>query len=203
MCDGIKAGIDSAVHEDQYIWDENSTTEYWGFFLVDANNALNKINQINMLWKVCHLWPSSDFFFFNCYLQWSSLVLWNGNWTASFLHSREGVIQGDPQTMIAYGIGILPLIKSLKREIPNATQTWYDDDTGALGMSVQIETDFNLITRQGPGRGYHPELSKRVLIVNPDNLEAEKEFGARHGFKVCMGARYLGGYIGGENSKSD
>ena len=27
-----------------------------------------------------------------------------------FLHSKEGVIQGDPLAMIAYGIGVLPLL---------------------------------------------------------------------------------------------
>ena len=28
-------------------------------------------------------------------------------------------------------------------------------------------------------------------------------FGARHGFRVCTGARYLGGYIGDDESKRD
>ena len=41
------------------------------------------------------------------------------------------------------------------------------------------------------------------MIVNFDNIEAGKEFGARHGFKVCTGARYLGGYIGDDKSKSN
>ena len=36
-----------------------------------------------------------------------------------------------------------------------------------------------------------------------ENLEARKEFGARHEFKVCTSTRYLGGYIGDEESKSD
>ena len=42
-----------------------------------------------------------------------------------------------------------------------------------------------------------------VLIILMENLEAGKEFGSRHGFKVCTGARYLGGYIGEDESKSD
>ena len=42
--------------------------------------------------------------------------------------------------MIAYGIGILPLIKNLKREIPDVTQTWYADNNGALGIFARIET---------------------------------------------------------------
>ena len=41
------------------------------------------------------------------------------------------------------------------------------------------------------------------MIVHPDNLETGKLFGLRHGFKVFSGLRYLGGFIGYENSKHD
>ena len=34
--------------------------------------------------------------------------------TATIIHSREGVTQGYPLAMVAYGIGIIPLIKRLK-----------------------------------------------------------------------------------------
>ena len=57
------------------------------------------------------------------------------------------------------------------------------------------------MTRQGPGWGYHPEPTKSVLIVRPENIEAEKVFGQRHRFRVCTGTRYLGGYIGDDESK--
>ena len=36
-----------------------------------------------------------------------------------------------------------------------------------------------------------------------ENLEAIKVFDARHGFKVCMGAHYLGGYTRDNKSKRD
>ena len=123
--------------------------------------------------------------------------------TASFMHSREGAIQGDPLTMSKYGICILPLMKNCKREIPDATQPWYADNSGALGRLARIETYFNSITRQGLGNRCYSEPSKSVLIVHPENLEARKEFGSRHGFKVVMSARYLRGYIGDDRSKSN
>ena len=62
---------------------------------------------------------------------------------ASFLHSREGVTQGDPLVMIAYGIGIIPLINNLKRGIPDVTQPWYTEDARALGTLPRIETYSN------------------------------------------------------------
>ena len=105
--------------------------------------------------------------------------------------------------MIAYGIGILPLIKNLKRKIPEVTQPWYADDARALGAFAILETYFDSLICQVLGRGYHPNPTKSVLIVRPENLEAVKVFGARHAFRVCTGARYIGGYIGDDKSKRD
>ena len=98
-------------------------------------------------------------------------------------------------------IGILPLIKNLKRGVPDITYPWYSDNARALGTFAILETYFDSLTRQGPGRGYHPQPTKSVLIVLPDNIEAGKVFGERHRFRVFMGARYLGGCIGDDESK--
>ena len=32
ICAGLKAGIDGVIHWVQALWDENSSTEEWGFF---------------------------------------------------------------------------------------------------------------------------------------------------------------------------
>ena len=105
---------------------------------------------------------------------------------ASFLHSSEGVTQGEPLAMIAYSIGILPLIKNLKQETTDVTKPWYADEAGSLGTLTIIETYFNSLTRQGLGHRYYPKPSKIVLILHLDNLVAGKVFGLHHGFKVCM-----------------
>ena len=93
-------------------------------------------------------------------------------------------MQGYPLAMIAYGIIILPFIKNLKREIPDVAQPWHADNAGALGTFVILETYFDSLTLQGPGRGYYPKPSKSVLIIRLYNIEAGKEFGEHHGFKV-------------------
>ena len=41
------------------------------------------------------------------------------------------------------------------------------------------------------------------MFVHPQNLEAGESFGWRHGFKVCTGSLYLGGYITDDVSKGD
>ena len=53
------------------------------------------------------------------------------------------------------------------------------------------------------GRRYYPKPSKFILIGHPDNLESGKTFGLSHEFKVCTGARYLGGFIREDESKHD
>ena len=98
------------------------------FLLVDTENAFNEINWVGMLWTVQYLWLSGAYLVFNWYRHWSSLVLRNRNRTTSIIHIREGVTQGDPLAMIVYGIGVLPLIKNLKRAILDVTQPWYADD---------------------------------------------------------------------------
>ena len=83
--------------------------------IVDTKNEFNEINQVVILWTFHYFWSSGDCFVFNCYFNWSLLCFWNGNGAARFLHSREGVTQGGPPEIIVYGIGILLLIKKLKR----------------------------------------------------------------------------------------
>ena len=109
--------------------------------------------------------------------------------------------QGDPLTIITYGIGILSLINNLKQEIPDVTQPWYADDAGDLGAFTRLETYFDLLIHQCLGQEYHPKPSKSILILRPYNIEAGKVSVARHGFKVCKGARYLRGYIMDDKSK--
>ena len=113
------------------------------------------------------------------------------------------MMQGEPLSMISYDIGILQLIKKIRRDLPDAPHTRYTDCAIALVTLTRIETYFNLLTCQGPGRGYYPGPSKSVLIMYLENLESRKLFVARHGFKVCTGTHYLGGYIGDNESKHD
>ena len=77
-----------------------------------SRNAFNKENQTAMLWAVRHERPSGAQFPFNCYRHWSTLVVRDtGDGSGHFFNRKEGVTQGDPLTMIAYVIGVLPLIR--------------------------------------------------------------------------------------------
>ena len=57
------------------IWSQKSQEEECKFLLIDVQNAFNKENQTEMLWAVCHDWPSGAQFTFNCYPHWATLVV--------------------------------------------------------------------------------------------------------------------------------
>ena len=202
LCAGLKADIEGAVHAVRAMAAIRPDEEEWGFLLVDAANAFNAGNRTAILWTVRHLWPSGARFSFNCYRHWSSLMIRRDDgYEADFLMSKEGVTQGDPLSMILYGIGMLPLTKLLKKEIPDCIQPWYADDAGAGGSFEAIEDFFNLLVEEGPARGYFPEPTKSILVVKPQLVEAAKLRFEPLGFKISTGDRYLGGFLGDSTSQ--
>ena len=70
------------------------------------------------------------------------MVRYTGEGSGHFLHSKEGVTQGDPLAMITYGIGVLPLIRELREAHPRVTQPWYADEAGAGGTFSKVQSHF-------------------------------------------------------------
>ena len=111
--------------------------------------------------------------------------------------------QGDPLAVVARGIGIIPLIKFLNYTYPVAMQPWCAYNAGALGMFDKLERYFNWLKHNVPDQGYYPDPTKIILVVHPQNLKAGELFVQFNLFKVCIDARYLGGYIVYDISKGD
>ena len=99
-----------------------------------------------------------------------------GDGSVHFLHSKEGLTQGDPLAMIADGIGVLPLIRELREAHPRVTQPWYADDAGACGTFAEVQAHFQDLQVRGPARGYYPEPTKSILVVTPGNVARAKEY---------------------------
>ena len=70
---------------------------------------------------------------------------------------------------------------------PDITQTYYFDNTGALGTLDNFRRYFNLFKKNVLDRGYCSNTTKNILIVHPNNIEAGGLFDASHGFRVCTG----------------
>ena len=81
--------------------------------LVDARNGFKELSRLAMLWTMRHRWPSGARFAFNCYKHWTQLILRQpGDFPVTIL-SREVVTQGDPLSMVLYGITLVPLAEEL------------------------------------------------------------------------------------------
>jgi len=196
LCAGLEAGIEGGIHAAKLLWQEHAHAEEWGFLLVDAKNAFNEGSRILTLWTIRHEWPSGSRYVFNCYRHFAILVLRTGSNLFLTIQSREGVTQGDPLAMVMYGVGLLPLIRILKKAVSDVHQPWYADDAGAGGHFNRITRYFEKLQEFGPPRGYFPEPSKSILIVKEHNKERAEVCFADFGFKVVTGSRYLGGFIG-------
>jgi hypothetical protein len=199
---GLESGIEGAIHAMNDLWDQCNQEESFGYLLIDARNAFNEQNRTMMLWNTRHLCPMLALFAFNVYKHHSILHIrsLDGD-PGAVLHSREGVTQGDPLSMVLYGVGMLPLIKQLKELYPTLYQPWYADDAAAVGQFEDILLMFNSLIDLGRKYGYFPEQSKSIIIVSEKNFDKAKEFFV--GFKVTTGSRYLGGFIGETTAKEE
>jgi hypothetical protein len=88
--------------------------------------------------------------------------------------TKEGVTQGDPISMVAYGVGILPLIRVLKQEFPEVEQLLYAYDAGTGGKCGSIRRQITKLQEIGPNYGYFPERSKKVLDVPSTTLKLSR-----------------------------
>ena len=79
--------------------------------LIEARNAFNEENHMVMILAVRHEWTSVTKFTFNCYQHWAKLVVRDLEMSGQFLHSKEGVTQGDPLSITKYVIGFLPVTR--------------------------------------------------------------------------------------------
>ena len=98
--------------------------------------------------------------------------------------------------MIAYGIGVLPLTRDLRRSHPCITQSWYADDAGAGGKFEKIMDHFRDLQLRGPARGYCPDPTNSILVVAERNVPRAKEYFRGMGLQVVTGSIYLGGFVG-------
>jgi hypothetical protein len=95
-----------------------------------------------MIWTIQHKWPYGAWVAFKCYCHWTMLVIHRKGGSMVLLYSKEGVMQGDPLSILGYGIGILSLIRCLKQEFSAVKQPWYANDAGAGAASLTYASSF-------------------------------------------------------------
>ena len=85
-----------------------------GTTLVDARNGFNELSRLPMMWTVRHRWPAGARFALNCYRHLAQLLLRQPMEPPVTILSREGFTQGDPLSMVQYGITLVPLEEELR-----------------------------------------------------------------------------------------
>ena len=199
-CAGMESGIEGAIHAVKRGWDEPGCE---AVLLVDADNAFNRINRKVSLENIKSLCPPIHKYLLNCYNTPARLYLKDGTW----ILSKEGATQGDNLAMAMYSLSTRPLIELLAGVIADQDvfQTWFADDSSALGKLAAIKIWWDTLCKHGPGFGYHPKPAKTILILKDETFmpKALEIFGDT-GIKItCDGDRHLGAVIGSEKFKDE
>ena len=106
LAGGVSCEIEGSIHGLRKLFEKKSSNGF-GLLLLDAKNAFNSINRSSALLNARTLWSRASTFLYNSYQESSKLVLSN---TDVFIRSEEGTTQGDPLSMLFYGVALLPLI---------------------------------------------------------------------------------------------
>ena len=170
-----------------------------GTTLVDALNGFNKLSRLAMLWTVRHRWPAGARFAFNCYKHWAQLLFRQPGELPVTILSIEGVTQGDPLSMVLYGITLVPLVEELRAADPGLLSPLYADDESFNSSAQQSAQLLKLLMKKGPDRGYFPEQAKSLFISDTPGQEsgAKRDFVAEGlTLNFVSGSRYLGAYLG-------
>ena len=137
-----------------------------GNTLVDDHNGFNKLSRSAMLWTVRHRWPAGTRFAFNCYKHWAQLLLCQPGELPVTILSREGVAQGEPISMVLYGITLVSLAEELRAADPGLLSSFYADDAALERSARRSAQLLKLLMKRGLDRGYLPEPAKSLFILN-------------------------------------
>ena len=152
-----------------------------------------------MMWTVRHCWPEGESFAFNSYSHWAQLLLRQPGDLPVTILIQEGVTQGNPLSMVLYGITLVPLAKELRAAESGLLSMLYADNATFDGSARQSAQLLNLLMERGPDRGYLPEPDKSLFVLDtPGKEEAAKREFTNGGVRTYLfgGSIYLGDYLG-------
>ena len=175
-----------------------------GILQIDAKNAFNSINRKVILHNlkficrviatyisICHMCPARMF------------IIGGGE-----LLSKEGITQGDPTSMGACALGILPLLQFLLDFISinelNAKEVAFADDF-TIACKISSTKDYwSQLTCLGTNYGYFPKASKSYLIVKENQLPHATTLFHNSNVNITVeGKRHLGAIVGTEIYKRE
>jgi hypothetical protein len=189
VCAGFESGCEAAIHAMTKIFEDEYSE---GILLVDADNAVNRLNRAAALWNLQFTCPTLHIFAKNCYQVPTRLYVTGG----AELISAEGTTQGDPLAMPLYALSLMPLIREMDGITP---QAWYADDSQAAGKLLNLRRLWERLLLRGHSFGYFQNAEKTILVVKSSAKDEALKCFASTGIKIADGARDLGAAIGSES----
>ena len=104
-----------------------------GKTLVNARSMFNKLIRLEIMCNVRHCWPVGARFAFNFYRHLAQLLLRQPGEPPVAILRQKGVTQGDPISMILYGITLVPLTEELRAADLGLLSPFYVDDAAFEG----------------------------------------------------------------------
>ena len=209
LASGIPAGVEAGITYMRTKWEDFADDDDFGCMQFDAENGFCMMNRLHLLWTIRHRWCSAYHFSHNCYQNATTLRIlpFETGQDVVDLLSRNGVIQGCPFAMIAYGIGTLPMLDELNKYLAQVEEdddgdpsskgkVMFADDLTVCGSMKVLEGAAEVVNNYGAPRGYFNNDEKTEVLVRANNHslpKAEAILGSR--FKIVTSARHLGGYL--------
>ena len=141
-CAGHPAGAEPAIHAMQTIFNDDNTDT---ILLIDATNAFNCMNRSATLRNTYVICPAIATYVSNTYRHPSRLFAAEG----AEIKSREGTTQGDPLILPWFSLKTVPVIQSLRNQVPSVKQVWLADAVSGGGKLRDLREWYNLIVSQG------------------------------------------------------
>ena len=167
---------------------------------VDATNGFNNQNRLALMWTVRHVWASMARFTLNMYRHHVRMVVRVPGGTPYVILSQEGVVQGAPESMFHYALGMLPLARKIRHLHGGVTMPFFADDLTLAGRAKECARAFNTVRKFGPSIGYFAGAPKSWVICSGEAEMEVREIMMEHDINIqyTRGTRYVGGFIGSE-----
>ena len=168
---GIKTnqGMEKIIHQVRRIVDSSiSQPSLWknkAILKVDLKNAFNNISRSSFLKIVQYCFPSFMPFISSCYDQTAELIFSSGD----FIHSAEGVQQGDPLGPALFSLVLQSLVLKIDCECSTDLNRWYLDDGVLIGTPEELQRCLHIISSFGAGITLN--LSKCEIFTLDSDLD--------------------------------
>jgi hypothetical protein len=175
-----------------------------GTTLVDADNAFGRLVRYLALHQVYHRCNRISRYAFNKYRHHNIVYVRDepGKPVIKIL-SKEGIAQGDPASMLIFGVATMPLCERAMVAVPETLHTWYADDDANTGEAKHNAAVLAFLMEHGPKYGYFPSAEKSWHICKGEDEEVAKAAFDEYGLDIqfTRGHVYLGGFIGSGETK--